>query len=912
MTSRLQTPVSVQRLKPSQLPATLIRRPGAELLHYPDTRTRLTLVTAPAGFGKTVFLGGLHARIDSSGEDVCWLRADPSDTTPARFLRVLIEALRVRRPLFGATLLGALATEWLPDPDTAAILIGNEFHAEKRPLTLLLDECERWLEPFFWRTLSALLREAPADFRLAVSARHPTPLETTRLEGEGNAVRIDLDVLAFDETQTALWLAEKGAAWNGDTRRRVTSLTAGWPALLEIALAGSRAAKNPDRYLERLHGGRGRIGSYLRTEVLREVPEQVSTLLQQTAIVPQFNQVFCNSVLGRGVGDQLCSAITRYGLPVRAVTAFPELTEFHPALQQLLEHDRGTGRRIEDREVHAKASRWLARHGMHPQAIDHAFHGTDPERAAGLLASSAEQFAERGEIDTFLRYAKLLPIDIARRHPSMRLRQAWAMTLISHFDEAREILRDIRRQLGALHPGKAEALEPELLRREMTVDLLSDNLHAAAIVATRILDTHPPQNPAVLREIGMERFYARQNLFDCADLADAEAQAALLRDDPSQSFASVWTDCIVANAERMRGALIQSSQLCQEAIAVANRHAPPEDRSTMAAMPKAILANVCYEQNRLSEAEKHATQAFAFLDGSGLLDPAIIGYQTLARLHALRKDYRAAENVLNRAAILAGRRGYRRLRNLVIAERIRISLLRGRRAEALRLAKGDDLIGAPDQRLPTSRSDTGDMMRTLAWARIATAAGETADVVRVLRRWLKVVTDCTYDLYAVQLSTQLAIALQIQGDLRPALRQIRSALETARPEGLVRSFLDEGEPVRYLLNEIWNAGQATADPVVSYAGQLLKTFAQEQPMHPSLRVAEDDQAAPAEPLTPRQLEILHLVSAGLSNREIGADLGLTEGSVKWHLHDAYNRLGVQRRSQAVRRALQLGYLHFAT
>lgn len=83
-------------------------------------------------------------------------------------------------------------------------------------------------------------------------------------------------------------------------------------------------------------------------------------------------------------------------------------------------------------------------------------------------------------------------------------------------------------------------------------------------------------------------------------------------------------------------------------------------------------------------------------------------------------------------------------------------------------------------------------------------------------------------------------------------------------------------------------------------------------MHPSLRVAEDDQAAPAEPLTPRQLEILHLVSAGLSNREIGADLGLTEGSVKWHLHDAYNRLGVQRRSQAVRRALQLGYLHFAT
>lgn len=267
--------------------------------------------------------------------------------------------------------------------------------------------------------------------------------------------------------------------------------------------------------------------------------------------------------------------------------------------------------------------------------------------------------------------------------------------------------------------------------------------------------------------------------------------------------------------------------------------------------------------------------------------------------------------MLSRANQLAVNRGFKRLRLNLLAERIRQALHRGRLEEALRLARSGALLSPPEAMLPPSNPTIEDLTRAIVWARVACARGHATDALGVLRRWQRIATTATYDLLVVRLAIQIALALNLHGDALAARRQIKLALEKGEPAGLMRSFLDEGEPVRRLVQEvIEHHTHLHPDPLASYASRILGAFQAERPLQPSVRAGADDETVdlPSEPLSDRQLGILRLVSSGLSNRDIAADLGLSEGTVKWCLHDAFIRLGVRRRSQAIRRAYQLGFL----
>ena len=907
----MRKPISITRLKPRALPVVALRRPRLDNWFTVNQNAKLRLVQAPAGHGKSILLQQHFEYLNKSARKVSWLELSNQEDDLDHILCAITEAIRQERPSFGIGLLGLLDSGWPATPESAATLISNELHAQKEPLTIFLDGSNPPPATTTWELINYLLQQTPAFIKFVIAIRGNVDLDLGHYDAMGNLAVLTASEMVFSADEIRDWISLQAPAVPTQLHQALIDTTRGWPALLQIIYRGMTEAKNPDRYIQTVNGGRGRLKQYFHSDIFVGLPRGAQTLLLCAVPFRRFCRELCNTVLENQLGDNIDEVISTYGIPTARSEEAMEWHRFHPVFHQFLNTLYSSPTGSNNANLHRRASNWFHTHNFIEEAVEHAFIAGDSEHAAELLATHAEEFIEQGRVEIFLHLVTRVPAEVARQYPHMRLKVVWALTLLLRFAEAKNVLADVKKYHLANQSSLAsDKLEPHLLRREMTIELLSDNLPQSAALARHLLDEHPPDSPILRREIEMEQFYASQNLFDCSGLADAEARAAIVQSDKTQSFVSIWTSCVVANAERMRGSFSAAEALCKDAIDIANRHENTQQRDSLAAMPRALWASMLLEQNQLSTAQSLLQLARPYFDDMGLLDAAAQGYLCLTRLHASRQQFTEVDALLQQAASLAGRRNYPRLRNQVTAARIRISLIRGRQEEAVRLARGDQLTGPLASQLPTATPTTGDLVRAQIWARLATTHGNAANAKKLLRVWLKLVKNATFDLFAVQLLAQLSTTLVVLGEQRAALRHIRNALELAMPCGLIRIFIDEGEPCRQLLQTISDFGREQTDAVAAYANFLLGIFEQELPMHPSLRLPDEESTAGmVEPLTARQVEILRLVSSGLSNKEISGDLGLSEGSVKWHLHNAYGRLGVRRRSHAVRRALQLGFLN---
>lgn len=899
---------------PPRLTTRLIPRQRLVELLCTGEFIKLVVVRAPAAFGKTVLLQQWRDGIVSCGGQAAWFAADAGDNSPERFLRGFVDAIRYARPGFGTALLTIFDLGAVPRPRDAATLLINELAAQPQRLHVFLDEFHHIESPFIREFLEFFLRHAPATVQLIVSTRGEPGFSFSHLRLSGLVLEIREWHLAFTPSEVESVLATHKTLPSFPRVAEVMRRAEGWIGVLQIIASRIANAAEPAHMAKNFSSQDAALTEFFQHDVLAGLPLTHLELLAQVSLFPRFSAPLCDAILGTGSGALIQGLIRRYGLPFFCVDDDTSWYRCHPIFAEFMQRNVLHSTSESVTELYGRASQWLASCGQLSDAIANALLAKDFGTAADLLDRAAETLFRGGDVEVFLDYASSIPDETSRLYPYLRLRQVWVLTLMWKFREARTLLADIRANRPVdevAAPPYDNDFEAELLRREMTLELVSDNLLHAHTLGGHLLAVHPPADPEQRRAIEMEVFYASQNLFDCSSLDAAWAQAAALRANPQESYASVWTDCVVANVEWLRGSIDRAETLCRSAIATAAANEPADRVVALAAMPRALLAEFVYERNDLVQARRLAQEVASHLGEVGLLDPAIAGFLCTARLHFIDGQFKEAEAVLNRASQLAVNRGFKRLQLCLLAERIRQALHRGRLEEALHLARSGDLLSPATTMMPPSQPSVEDMTRAIAWARVACARGQVVDALGVLRPWQRIATTATYGLLVVRLAIQIALALNLHGDALAARRQIKLALEQGEPAGLVRSFLDEGEPVRRLVQEVSeNHAHLPANPLASYASRILDAFQAEQPLHPLIRTGTEGEPVdiPSEPLSSRQLELLRLVSSGLSNRDIAADLGLSEGTVKWYLHDAFVRLGVRRRSQAIRRAYQLGFL----
>jgi LuxR family transcriptional regulator, maltose regulon positive regulatory protein len=868
-------------------------------------RVPLTLVVAPAGFGKTTLLAQWAAALRPGRPG--WVSLDAGDRDPARFWAYLVAALEGAWPgLATDAPVAARSPRALPETVPARLIV--DLARLDRDVVLVLDDYHLAAEPAIDAGLTFLVEHAPPRLHLVLGTRTDPALPLARLRAQGQLLELRADELRCTAEEAARFCRETmGLELAPATVRALEARTEGWWAGLQLAALGLRDRPDPERFVEAFAGSHRYVLDYLLDQVLARQPPPRQAFLLRTAILERLSGALCDAVTGRHDGQAQLEGLERDNLFLVPLDDERGWYRYHHLFRDVLRHHLRLTTPELVPELHRRANAWCAAHGLRQEAIEHALEAEDWERAAGLLEGWMEPLRLHGEYVTLHRWLARLPEPVRAGHPLLSYQYALALVRRARADEAEQATR----ALDAVERGAAAGGDPGLLgavaRARLSLAIQRGAIDEAIAWGERAAAAISPAAWQLRVEalVTLGRAWVLRGRPAAAEPALDEAQR-LLRTNADPELL-----CLALNAdghrELARGRLRRAADRLHEARRLGALAGSPRDLGVawgaLAGSPRdlgvawgALAAQPSLEHAhaalRLSEVERewdHLDEAEALLDEAGQVGArsAQAAYQfplanALTRVRLARGDLAGALAAVEQAMPTARAWGNAMVLRGLAADRARIQLAQGDTAAVRQWA--DDV--EPDVAALQSLADDR-VAEMLARARIAGGAPDRARALLAERRAAATAADRHGHLIAVEALD--ALALDALGDRPGALDRLGRALELAEAEGYVRTFVDEGPPMLALLREALGRRLRPA-----YVARLVAAFG-----GPS--------AAPAGGvLTEREREVLRLLAGGCSNRDIARRLVITEHTAKVHVARILHKLGVGSRTQALARARELG------
>jgi LuxR family maltose regulon positive regulatory protein len=911
----------------------LVARPRLiERLNQGLTR-KLTLISAPAGFGKTTLLAGWFQTIQRSDVHLAWISLDEGDNDAARFLAYLVAALQpVAPPLRQAMAL--LHSPQSPSTETILTAVINAIAGADSHFILALDDYHAVRAQAAHAALAFLIEHQPPNLHLVVATRADPPLPAARLRARGQLVELHQSDLRFTAQEAAEFLSRKmGLGLSNEEVATLATRTEGWIAGLHMAALALQLVSAPDsvtgveQFIRHFSGSNRFILDYLAEEVLHRQPAAVQDFLLKTSILDRLSASLCDELMGDwelvnwGLGNWE-TELPNYqftNLPIYQSTSLPiyqstnyqstsqamldyleranlfvvplddrrEWYRYHRLFADLLRQQLGLSMRGQVEGLHRRASAWYETHDFAEEAIEHALEAGDLERAAGLVEAVAETVLMNSQVVTLRRWVEALPGAQVRARPSLCVYHAWALLFSGRpLQEVEACLQEVSDE-RRLPPGYLAPLQA-------FVAIFQGQLVAAVQLARRAL-AELPEEDRFLRSMATWVLSLEPPLSgDAAATPHSLEQIVDLSQRVGNVMLAVMSLCNLAESYLSRGRLDLADQTYGRALDLAvDSQGEPLPASGMALMG---LAEILRERNELERAEELLTAGIRRLrpwNEIGTMD----GYLSLAQVRQARGDAQAADAALQHAVETAARFDVTQMDDRVVA------LFRVQ----LRLARGDldfarDWLAQPH---PFSSADAGffeEHVRQhehIHHARALIALGRGQEALALLQPLPPPMEREGRKRRLTQVLALTALARHTLGDQEQALRTLERAVALAEASGFVRVILDEGELIRAPLAEAARRGNA-------YAGRLLEAAgARAQPKPGPVAPA----AAPLpEPLSERELDVLRLVAEGLPNQDIAARLFISLRTVKFHTGNIFAKLEVKNRTQAVARARELGLL----
>ena len=886
----------------------------------------LTVVCAPAGFGKTALLADWARR---SGRQVAWLSLDTADNDPVRFWRHVAAALgRVRAG--AAERFTALLGPPPNSLEAAVTVLTNELAAVPGQLALVLDDYHLIESPAVHKSVVFLLEHLPAGLRLVVTCRADPPLPLARLRARGELTELRADQLRFTRQEAGALLRE--AVGPGLPEDAVTALevrTEGWVAGLQLAALSLRGQEDAASFVAAFSGSNRYVLDYLAEEVLDRQPERVRAFLLETSVLDRLCGALCDAVTGHSDGQRLLETIERANLFLTPLDEVRGWWRYHPLFADLLRVRLGQERPERLPGLHRAAAAWYEQRELADDAVRHALAAGDTTWAARLVERNTGATLARGEGATVTRWLGGLPGQKIRDLPRLCALRAIQAIMAGQAGEVERWL-DVAEAAVAASEANGPADTPEEQAAGWEAGWLPADVPGTLTVVRADLARLRGDADATIRLVrpvlnrlpageGGLGFNAQWNLARAfwlkgelgeAERALAELEAAARPAGEALALAVCWEHGLVLRAQGRLGAALANYR---HALAVGSQVGGPVQPAL--GLVQFGVAAVLYERDELAGALEYATKGVTGcrqLAGAWSVTPArplAESLVVLARIHLALGDRDAASAAISEAGEIGPSSDVVDLFNPAGSERMRLLLAQGQLAEAAGWAAARGLDVGDQPSYPRERE-------YLLLARLFIAQGEPERALPVLRRLHAAAAAQARTGSLMEIEVVTARALAACGQDAGAAAALSGALTLAWPEGYVRVFADDGAPLAAVIDQLAAAqrsGRMSPAPGVppAYLRRLRAAFLRRDARAvPPSSVPAAQVAVPvlAEPLTGRELQVLALLAAGTSNQQIASELVVALETVKKHVSHILSKLGAANRTQAVARARALGLL----
>jgi len=874
----------------------------------------LTVVSTPAGFGKTTVLGDWARR---SRPPAAWLSLDAADSDPARFWRYVAAALDRVRPGTDAPVTALLRGRQQPPLEAVATAVINELSAPgEGGVALILDDYHLVQAPPVHDSIAFLLDRLPPGLRLVLSSRADPPLPLARLRGRGQLAELRAADLRFTLAETAAFVREvTGLDLPAASVAILQERTEGWAAGVQLAALALRGHADPAGFIATFAGSHRYVLDYLTEEVLTGQPPQVLRFLLETSVLDRLCGPLCDAVTGRPGSQALLEELDRANLFVVPLDGVRRWWRYHHLFADLLRARLKRERPAALPGLHRAAAAWHEEHGPADDAIRHATAAGETGWAARLVERHVETLLRRSEGATLDRWISALPVESIRARARLCLAQAVTAIAGWRLEAVEPLLASAEREFAA---SGDEPHEPSVgrplsvlanvpasiahLRAELA-RLRGDAARAVACAQQAL--THLSEDDWILRSMvawNLGSVHWLRGELEEAERALADVVAE--RVAAGEGYLAMRVCYDLGEVQRARGRLDAAQRTYQCGLEVASEFGPQPPPAGIAHVG---LAEVLYERGDLSTAHEHATQGVALCRHLAFIPPLATGYALLARIRWAQGDEAGALEAIGQAERVRLSPQVVALLNPVPAWRARLLLARGEVAAAARWAGERGLRAGDEPTYPRERE-------YLALARVLLAEHAPGQALALLDRLHAQAAAQRRTGSLIEVMALRALALADGGDLAAAPASLAEAMALAAPEGYVRVFADEGAPMARLLGRL-AAAQRTgrvvfpAEVPQRYLERLMRAFAPAAPAGAAPPATGDTgRAGLAESLSGRELEVLRLLAAGRSNQQIADELVVTLATVKKHVGHILGKLAAANRTQAVARARVLGLL----
>lgn len=860
---------------------------------------KLTLISAPAGFGKSTLVSDWLAGCE---RPAAWLSLDEGDRDPARFLAYLVAALRTIAAPIGAGVLGALQSPQAPPTEAMLTALLNDMSTISDHVVLVFDDYHVLDAKPIDRALAFLLDHLPPHLHLVIATREDPQLPLARLRAGGQLTEVRVADLRFSRAEADEFLNQMmGLALPAEAITALETRTEGWIAGLQLAAISLQGRPDATSFIASFTGSHRFVMDYLVEEVLQRQPERIQTFLLRTSILDRLCGSLCDAVAldpatpaaPAAAGQATLEYLEHANLFIVPLDNERRWYRYHHLFADLLRQrlrqsaasspEDGEVVEREVAELHRRASSWYEEHGLELDAFHHAAAADDIERAERLIEGKGMPLHFRGAVVPVLNWLKSLPEAVLDARPVLLTAYASVLLATGHVTGVEQLMQAAERALEGAEPddstrdliGRIAAIRATAAVNQFQTETIIDQ-------SRRALEYLHPNNLAFRTSTAWKLGFAYQLQGDRAAAKRAYSDVIAIGQMSGNTIYIVMATISLGMLQEGENRLALAAQTYQNALRLLGEQPLP-----IASEAHLGLARIRYEWNDLEAAERHGQQGLQL--ARQIESDRIVSCEVfLARLKLAQGDVAGAAALATEAYQAARQRNFVYRMPEVAAAHVLLLLHQGHLEAAAQLAEAHEL--------PISR------------ARVHLAQGDPAAALAALEPWRRQVEAKGWEDERLKVMLLQAVALRAQGETDKAAHVLLDALALAEPGGFIRSFVDEGPPMAHLLS-----AAAAHGMMPDYLGKLLAVFdgemqkREDMPYRPPAAPAAPGQPL-IEPLSRREVEVLQLIAQGLSNQEISERLFLALDTVKGHNRKIFDKLQVQRRTEAVARARELGLL----